>query len=696
VPRQPGEARGPGWHGGGVISLSLDFPWSGDDITGMTPASGVAMSDAERDDRTTEIEDIGSNPAPHRPIGALIAERLTRRGLLGAAGLAAGAALWPPLGPAEAQDSGNTPGGGPSSLTFPELRHQLSPRDAVAEGHDIQVVLRWGDPILADAPEHDPLHQTAEAQARQFGYNNDYLDFFPLPAGSRSADHGLLVVNHEYTSTNLMFPGLGTEREAPGRVTAEHGAIERAAMGLSVVELRREGRRWIPVRDGRWNRRITAETPMRLSGPAAGHARLRTAEDPTGTRVRGTMNNCAGGNTPWGTVITCEENFNYYFGGAAAETGAQAAAYRRYGIRKEPVYGWRRFEPRFDLDQTPNEPNRFGWVVEFDPYDPASVPVKRTALGRFKHECCTHAVSADGRVAFYSGDDERFDYLYKFVTARAWTPGDPAANRDLLDDGVLHVARFEADGTLRWLRLVQGEGPLTPENGFHGQGDVVIEARRAADLLGATPMDRPEDVETNRRNGRVYVMLTNNSRRKPEQVNPANPRPANIHGHVLELIPPGAGTDRVDHAATEARWSVFLAAGKPGIDPGTQYHRATSDQGWLSCPDNCAFDSRGRIWIATDGAHVTSGVADGLYAADTAGPGRALTRLFYQAPVGAEVCGPCFTPDDATIFLSIQHPGDADAGTFEAPATRWPDFREGRPPRPSVIAITRRDGEPIG
>ncbi|WP_149538895.1 PhoX family protein [Siccirubricoccus phaeus] len=645
------------------------------------------------------LEDLGrSNPAPGTTLGAMIEARLSRRFALlaGAAALLAGGAEGSAAAPV-AHSSGNTPGAGPSTLTFPELRHQLAEGDAVAEGHRIQVLLRWGDPILAEAPDFDAGRQSVEAQSRQFGYNNDFLNFFPLPRGSRASDHGLLVVNHEYTGAAQMFPGLGggSANARRQRVSAEQARIEMAAHGGSVVEVRREGADWHYVKDSRYNRRITAMTPIRLSGPAAGHAKMQTSADPTGRQVLGMLNNCAGGDTPWGTVLTCEENTNYYFGGAAAESGPQAAHYKRYGIGREAAWSWPKHEARFNLDREPNEPNRFGWVVEYDPYDPTSMPVKRTALGRFKHEGCTHAVCPDGRVAFYSGDDERFEYLYKFVTNRPFVPNDPAANRDLLDGGVLHVARFEANGTLRWLRLVQGEGPLTPENGFHSQADVVIEARRAGDLVGATPMDRPEDVETNRANGRVYVMLTNNSRRTAEQVNAANPRPRNLHGHVVEIIPPGAGTEAVDHAAAEARWGIFLAAGKPGVDAGAQYHRATSENGWLSCPDNCAFDSKGRIWIATDGADDAAGIADGLYAADTDGAGRALTRCFYQAPVGAEVCGPCFTPDDTTVFLSIQHPGEGEA-SYEQPTTRWPDFDEGMPPRPSVIAITKIGGGPVG
>ena len=239
--------------------------------------------------------------------------------------------------------------------------------------------------------------------------------------------------------------------------------------------------------------------------------------------------------------------------------------------------------------------------------------------------------------------------------------------------------------------MVQGQGPLTPENGFSTQGDVVIKARLAADLLKATPMDRPEDIETNPVNGRVYVVLTNNDQRKPEQADRANPRGPNDHGHILEISPRDG-----DHGASEGTWSIFLMGGKPGHDAGARYHRATSDNGWLSCPDNIAFDSKGRIWIATDAGLAAAGIADGLYGADTMGYGRALTRCFYQAPIGAEVCGPIFTPDDGTLFLAIQHPGESSGSSFDKPSTRWPDFENSMPPRPAVIAITKKGGGPIG
>ncbi len=624
--------------------------------------------------------------APTEPtIGELIERRLGRRDALrGLAAAGAGAAL------AGLPQGASAQANGPSSLTFRELAHTLDGTDHVAEGYEIQVLARWGDPVTAGAPVFAPATPTAAAQEKQFGYNNDYLGLHPLPAGSRGNDRFLLVANHEYTNADLMFPGLGAGRAASMKVSAEQAAVEMAAMGGSVLEIARENGQWRVVPDSKYARRITVTTPMEISGPAAGHALMKTGADPAGRTVLGMINNCAGGSTPWGTWLTCEENFDVYFGGDASKLPLPEMQ-KRYGVGRATAYGWFRHVDRFDLSKEPNEPNRFGWVVEIDPYDPSAAPVKRTALGRFKHEGCTYTLAKDGRVVLYSGDDERFDYSYKFVTARPWNPTDRAANRTLLDEGTLFVARFDADGKVHWLPLVQGQGPLTPENGFATQGDVVIKARLAADLLKATPMDRPEDIETNPVNGRVYVVLTNNGNRKPDQVDAANPRANNAHGHILEIAPKDG-----DHAATEGTWSVFLAAGKPGHDAGARYHRATTQDGWLSCPDNIAFDSKGRIWIVTDGAPGAAGVADGVYAADTAGFGRALTRCFYQAPTGAEVCGPIFTPDDTTLFLAIQHPGEDSGSTFDKPSTRWPDFKDGLPPRPSVIAITKKGGGVVG
>jgi len=625
-----------------------------------------------------------SNPrSDERPIGALIAARLSRRETL-LAGMAAIALA----APRQAEAAG------PSTLGFKELPLGLDETHHVAEGYEARVLIRWGDRVLADAPAFDVNGLTGPAQEKQFGYNCDYLGFHPLPRGSAASDHGLLVVNHEYVNSNLIFTGLGAGRTAAQKVSKEQAEVELAAHGLSVIEVRKAGGSWSVVEGGGYARRITGSTPMAISGPAAGHDKLKTSADPVGTRVLGMLNNCAGGMTPWGTVLTCEENFNGYFGGDA-EKMPDAKLYKRYGVSKSSWYSWVRHFDRFDVEKEPNEPNRFGWVVEIDPYDPASVPVKRTALGRFKHEGATCALAPDGRVVVYQGDDERGDYVYKFVTAGRYDPADRAANANLLDEGTLYVARFDEDGSMKWLPLVQGQGPLTAENGFASQAEVVINARGAADLLKATPMDRPEDVETNPVTGTVYVMLTNNTRRKAEQVDKANPRANNAHGHVIEIIPPRLD-GKPDHAATEAKWTIFLLAGKPGIDAGARYHRMTSENGWLSCPDNCAFDTKGRIWIATDGAPAAAGIADGIWAADTTGYGRAMTRLFFQAPTGAEVCGPCFTPDDQTLFLAIQHPGEDPGSTFETPSTRWPDFRADMPPRPSVIVVTRKGGGIIG
>lgn len=599
--------------------------------------------------------------------------------------------------PAMAAKTGAPEGKDPSTLTFTQPPHVIGDDHKVAPGYDAKVLIRWGDAVISDAPAFDPAAQSAAAQDKQFGYNNDFVAFLPLPVGSTNSDHGLLCVNHEYTNAELMFPGVTLKTKAEA-LTREQVDTEIAAHGHSVIEVKREAGTWRVVDSSPFNRRISAlSTPMAVSGPAAGHDRLKTKADPTGRLVMGTLNNCAGGVTPWGTVLIAEENIDTYFSGDAKNT-PEANNHARMGIKGKSRYGWARFHDRFDVSKELNEPNRFGWVVEIDPYDPTFTPIKRTALGRFKHEAANTVLLSDGRVVVYCGDDEVFEYLYRFVTAGKVNPKNRFANLGLLDDGVLSVARFDKDGTLAWLPLVYGHGPLVAANGFHSQADVVIEARRAADLVGATPMDRPEDVEANPGNGRVYVMLTNNTQRKPEQVGGAHPRAENKHGHVVELIPPGSGKGKMGrHDADRFHWDILLLGGQAA--DGAKYHALNDQYGsWISSPDNCAFDNRGRLWISSDQGSNQSknNIPDGMYACDVDGKGRALLKFFYACPRDAEMCGPAFTPDNRTLFVAVQHPGEDKNSTYENPSTRWPDFKPGMPPRPAIVAITRPDGQPIG
>jgi hypothetical protein len=645
-------------------------------------------------------DDVCSNPSVDETIRDLITRRLSRRAAMQAA-TAAVATIWMENSVHAAEKtsvSHNEPHlGSPSSLTFREIEHGLDRDIHVADGYEVRPLLRWGDGITSAAPAFDALKQSPASQSQQFGYNCDFTAFLPLPPAKDGTPRGLLCVNHEYTDTNLMFPNI-FDASSLENLTKDQVAIELAAHGHSVVEIQQHRGHWEVVPSSSFNRRITAlDTVMVMAGPAAGHERLRTSSDPTGTKVIGTLNNCAGGVTPWGTMLVCEENFNNYFSGDPSKT-SEARNHTRYGITGPSQFNpaWAKHFPRFNIEQEPHEPNRFGWVVEFDPYDPEIVPVKRTALGRFKHEGAGIVVNGDGRVVIYSGDDERFDYVYRFVTKGLYNANSREANRGLLDDGVLSVAKFDEAGTLRWMPLVHGEGPLTAENGFHSHADVLIETRRAADLLGATPMDRPEDVEPSPTTGHVFVILTNNSKRKPDEVDAANPRSSNQHGHILELIPPTTG-GTLDHAATEFAWEVFLRAGDPReSSDDASYHESVSRNGWFSCPDNAAFDNQGRIWLTTDSDHGLTGFGDGIYACDTAGPGRALPKLFFRGPRGAEVSGVCLTPDNETLFVSVQHPGEEEGSDFHKPSTRWPDNLAGMPPRPTVVAITRTGGGLIG
>ncbi|RAZ90122.1 dTDP-glucose 4,6-dehydratase [Mesorhizobium hawassense] len=654
--------------------------------------------------RTSQLEENDGppvNPTDNRTMGEIIAARFSRRGfLMGSLAVSAIAATVSPLALIAADEARAEEG---SAFKFDELEAGIDDKHHVAPGYDADVLLRWGDPLFADSPEFDPLKQSAAAQARQFGYNNDYVGFIPIDG---SAEHGLLVVNHEYTNPHLMFPGIVSIVEKDGKRAAEVAPlskeqvdVEMAAHGGTIVEIRKQGGKWRVVRDGKLNRRIMSTTEMALSGPVAGHDRVKTNADPSGTKVIGTMNNCAGGVTPWGTYVMAEENIHGYFSGELPEGHREAANYKRLGI-PEGAYEWGAHYDRFDLAREPNEPNRFGWIVEVDVNDPNSTPRKRTAMGRFKHEGAESIVAKDGRVVFYLGDDERFDYVYKFVTAGKFNPNDRTANMNLLDDGTLHVARFTEDGSVEWMPIVFGEGPLTAENGFASQADVLIETRRAADLLGATKMDRPEDIQPNAGNGKAYVMLTNNSKRKAEQVDAANPRAANAFGHIIEIVEDGG-----DFAAAGGKWEVLLKCGDPSVaDVGATFSTATTAHGWFGMPDNCAVDSAGRLWVATDGqGPKATGRTDGLWAVDTEGAARATSKLFFRVPIGAEMCGPLFAPDDQTAFVAVQHPGDGGEdwegfgrpSYYEDPSTRWPDFKPDMPVRPSVVAITKQGGGKI-
>ncbi len=562
----------------------------------------------------------------------------------------------------------------------------------VPGNYEVSLIIRWGDPVVPGAPQFDVNAQTAAKQAVQFGYNNDFIGYFPgSDWRSQNSSFGVMAVNHEYVNEELMFRNYNV-----ANVTKEQVDIEIAAHGMSMIEVQRMPNAWVYNGNSPFNRRITGETECEITGPAAGDEWMRTSADPTGRRVRGTLNNCAGGKTPWGTVLTAEENFNQYFANLnSLPAGPVRTAHARMGMPTGASgLRWENFYNRFDMAKEPNEAFRFGWIVEIDPYDPQSVPKKRTALGRAKNECATTILARDGRVVVYKGDDERFDYVYKFVTAGKFNPANRAANMNLLDEGTLYVARYDANGTGVWLPLVFGQGPLTAANGWRNQADVLIRARQAGDALGATRMDRPEDVEANPVTNKVYVLCTNNSNRgvgTNPGPDPTNPRAANRWGHIIEMTEAGG-----DNASLTFRWDMFMVCG----DPNNPAHR-TFWGGWqgeltpIGAPDQLVFDNRGNLWIGTDGMAATGlGFADAVYACPAEGPERGYLRMFMAYPNGAECCGPELTPDNTSMFGAIQHPGEG--GTFGGQQTSlWPDGRD--TPRPSVIAVVKaaRAGSPI-
>lgn len=650
-----------------------------------------------------KCDDACAKPAPNTSdnayMGDIIQASLSRRSMLVAAGasaFAAGAAMTV-LNPTAAAANHRpvrprppTPRPGTDVFGFEPIPPTPADVDdvTVPVGYSWSTIIAWGDPVLPGAPEFDYDNQTAAAQAAQFGYNNDYAALMDL--GRNSA---LLINNFEYTNDDLMFPGYTGSAEQ----SVEQLRIAMMAHGMGVVELERDDETspWHYLRNSHYNRRITPDTEFEMTGPAAGSRLLCTSADPAGRRVLGTLNNCAGGTTPWGTVLSGEENFNQYFVVPAPPDDPQVAAgYERYGIDSTSGRDWFRADARFDTTVEPNEPHRFGWIVEMDPHDPGSTPSKHTAMGRVKHEGATIALSRDRRAVAYMGDDERFDYLYKFISHERMRGGRSerakAHNMSLLETGDLYVARFdgelspEYDGTGVWLPLVLDGASQVPGMSLE---EVLVFTRFAGDAVGATKMDRPEEVEPSPTTGAVYLACTNNTAREPWQVDAANPRPNNKFGHVIEI-----DEDRRDAGSTTFTWKILILCGDPD-DPSTYFSGVDKSQvSPISCPDNLLLDRRGRLWVSTDGQPGTIGLNDALHAVPTDGDERGKVMQFMSVPTGAETCGPFMSTDETTLLIAVQHPGDVSGASPASPASLFPYDGTGQP-RPAVIGIYNQQGD---
>ena len=620
-----------------------------------------------------EFDEV-TDPRPAQTDFEALAEKaMSRRGFLGrgvafgAAAFVMGATGLTPL-PARAA----TPRFGFEPVAANGLDTVTVPR-----GYSWHVVARWGDPMWSNSIAFDQVTRGSGAsQELAFGDNNDGMSLFA--DGERS----VLAVNNEYVNNNIIYGGAGTGKPE----NADDVRKGKAGHGVSIVEIVQTDGRWSIVVDSPCNRRITADTPMEITGPARGHEWMKTAADPSGTSSKGTWNNCGNGRTPWGTYLACEENFNGYFSTSDPELEI-TAEFKRYGVgRKDRGYDWAAEDERFDTARHPNEPNRAGYIVEIDPLDSSSTPKKRTALGRFKHENAEVVLAANGQVVVYMGDDERGEFLYKFVSDDSCVEG--GDNRDLLEIGKLFAARFADDGRGEWVEL-------TPAStGMASQAEICIHTRLAASAVKATTMDRPEWVAASPKKAEVYCCLTNNKNRgvKPNAggdaapVGGPNPREKNKYGQIVRWTPDGGG-----HLADGFAWDLFVVAGNPVVHDGDNAGSANVNKdNMFNSPDGLAFDRNGMLWIQTDGKYSDSGDFEGqgnnqMLVGD---PETGEIRRFLVGPRECEVTGIAWSTDRKTLFAGIQHPGEQGGSHF-------PDGGD-TAPRSCVVAITRDDGGLIG
>ncbi|MGE0281706.1 MAG: PhoX family phosphatase [Rhizobiaceae bacterium] len=620
-------------------------------------------------------------PRPEVQEFDLVVERaISRRGFLGGAlAFGSGAAV---MGTAFLK--------GTTAMAQQTSRFAFTPIQAygdgtvhVPEGYSWKILTRWGDPLFSDAPAFDPKKGVPAAGSdRVFGENTDGMELFNI------GGHEVLAVNSEYVNNEVNLPHAAEGVPA----SADDVRTLQNLQGVTVMEIAEGQDGWSIVKDSPYNRRITNNTPMTIDGPAAGHDLMKTTADSTGMSSLGTFNNCGSGRTPWGTYLTCEENFNGYFGatGSLPADEKVAAGYKRYGINEKGAgYNYHAFDERFDVSKHPNEPHRAGYIVEIDPSKPDSTPVKRTALGRFKHENAASVVAPDGRVVVYMGDDERGEFMYKWVSRHIYVPGGETTT--LLTDGTLFAAKFNDDMTGEWL-------PLTPESTGMTAAEIAIFTRTAASKAGATTMDRPEWVAVNPVAIEAYCCLTNNSRRGAKAddgniranaggdamaVNAVNPRETNNYGQIVRWRP-----ENQDHAAAKFAWDLYVMAGNPQVHPDSPYAGTPNINtgNMFNSPDGMVIDSTGLIWIQTDGEDSNEGDYAGMgnnqmLAGD---PVTGEIHRFLTGPKGAEVTGLCWSSYRRTMFVGIQHPS--------AP---FPDG-EGNLPRSSIIAIKREDNALVG
>jgi len=634
---------------------------------------------------TMEDSNRSANPSIHD-----LSDPARRTMLRGGLGLAASALYAPLVAGCAAAATREGPKAVLPVIGFKSVPAVATDTLVVPEGYVASAIAAWGEPIgvPGNMPAFKPdASNSAADQAVQMGMHHDGIHFYTLDGNGNT--RGLLAMNHEYTDDGLLHA------DGMKAWSAEKVRKSQNAHGLAVIEVEMKAGAWQMVRPSKYARRFTMQTPFAVGGPCAGHALFKTAADPEGRTVLGTLNNCASGKTPWGTYLSGEENWMGYFGGGDKLSDHQ----RRWGMRKSSSYRWEEHDDRFDAVKHPNESNRFGWVVEMDPLDPTSTPVKRTALGRAAHEGAWVGVTKDGRAVVYSGEDARFEYIYKFISRDKIAPGGAKPNRTLLDHGTLTVARFNGDGSGNWMALLHGQGALTAANGFADQGEVLIKARQASDLLGATKMDRPEWLAIDPHSGWVYATLTNNSSRGAKGmpgVDAANPRANNVFGQIIRWH------DDRDFDGTTFQWNHLVLCGDPANERAEAKGNIQGDI--YACPDGIAFDARGVLWIQTDMGPAAmhqgelKNVGNNQMLACDVATGQ--TRRFLTGPTNCEITGVTWTPDGTTMFLNVQHPGETPSERSD-PAepnkySNWPDYRPGGRPRSATVVVRKKDGGVIG